>query len=118
MRLIKKYYSLRYEDFDFITSYLTQIKTLEERIRDIKVILDDNKQTLLCLGMTLPEHLQYFIKLWAMTSDMTAERARNILLDEERRIKESTTTLNPMDGFTAVRPPGKRTPSRKAGDAI
>ena len=63
MRLIKEYYSLRYEDFDSMTSYFTQIKTLEERIRDINVILDDDKQTLLYLDMTLPESLQYYIKI-------------------------------------------------------
>ena len=73
MRLTKEYYSLRYGDFDSITFYLTQIKTLEERIRGIKVILDDDKQTLLYLDITLPEHLQYFLKIWAMTPGMTAE---------------------------------------------
>ena len=53
--LNKEYYSLRYGDFDSMTSYLTQIKTLKERIRGTKVVLDDDKQTLLCLGMTLPD---------------------------------------------------------------
>ena len=53
MKLIKEYYSLRYEDFDFITFYFIQIKTFEERIRDINVIFDDDKQTLLCLNITL-----------------------------------------------------------------
>lgn len=113
MRLTKEYYSLRFADFDSITSYLTQIKTLEERIRGTKVILDDDKQTLLCLGMTLPEHLQYFTKLWAMTPGMTADRARNMLLEEERRTKESTTTAtNGVDGWAALRSQG---PCTKCG---
>ena len=43
MRLTKEYYSLRYEDFDSMTSYLTQIKTFEKRIRNINVTLDNNK---------------------------------------------------------------------------
>lgn len=63
MRLTREYYSLRYEDFDSMTSYLTQIKTLEERIRNINVTLDNDKQTLLCLGMIFPESFQYFIKI-------------------------------------------------------
>lgn len=63
IRLTKKYYTLRFEDFDFITSYLIQIKTLEERIRDIKVTLDDDKQTLLYLDMTLFEKFQYLTKI-------------------------------------------------------
>ena len=34
MRLTREYYSLRFADYDSITTYLTKIKTLEERIRD------------------------------------------------------------------------------------
>ena len=52
MRLTREYYSLRYEDFNFITYYLTQIKILEKRIRNINIILDDDKQTFLCLNIT------------------------------------------------------------------
>ena len=52
MRLIRKHYFLRYDDFDFITFYFIQIKTFEERIRNINVIFDNNKQTLLCLDIT------------------------------------------------------------------
>ena len=89
MRLTREYYSLRYDDYVLMTAYLAQIKILEERIRNTNVILDDDKQTLLCLGMTLPEHLQYFTKLWAMTPGITADKARNMLLEEERRTKTS-----------------------------
>ena len=63
MRLTREYYSLRYDDFDSMTSYLTQIKTLEKRIRNTNVILDNDKQILLCLDMTLPESYQYFTKI-------------------------------------------------------
>ena len=63
MRLIREYYTLRYEEFDFMTSYLTQIKIFEKRIRNTNVTLDNDKQTLLCLGMTLSESFQYFIKI-------------------------------------------------------
>ena len=43
MRLTREYYSLRFEEFDSITYYLTHVKTLEERIRNINVVLDDDK---------------------------------------------------------------------------
>ena len=46
-----------------MTAYLTQIKTLEERIRNTGVTLDDDKRTLLCLGMSLPERYQYLTKI-------------------------------------------------------
>ncbi|CAD6586966.1 MAG: hypothetical protein ASARMPRED_002898 [Alectoria sarmentosa] len=117
MRLTREYYSLRYDDFDSMTSYLTQIKTLEERIRNTNVILDNDKQTLLCLGMTLPESYQYFTKIWAMMPGMTADKARNMLLEEERRLaKDRTDTSTSLYGtaFAALRSPDKRFPSRKA----
>lgn len=57
MRLTKEYYTLRYDEYGLITEYLTKIKTLEERIRNTNITLDDDKQTLLCLGMTLSENL-------------------------------------------------------------
>ena len=115
MRLTREYYSLKYEEYDCITSYLTKIKTLEERIRSTNIILDDNKQTLLCLGITLPEHLQYFNKIWTVTPGMTADKTRNMLLEEERRTKAMPIESNGM-AFAAVRPPGKRTMSRKAAE--
>ena len=117
MRLTREYYTLRYEDFNSMTSYLTQIKTLEERIQNTGVVLDENKQTLLCLGMSLPERYQYFTKLWELTPGMTAEKARNMLLEEERRMKSNQTDINTLGAFAAVRSPDKRTPSRKAVEA-
>lgn len=57
MRLTKEYYTLRYDEYGLITEYLTKIKTLEKRIRNTNITLDDDKQTLLCLGMTLSENL-------------------------------------------------------------
>ena len=63
IRLTREYYSLRYKNFDFITYYLTYIKSLKERIRETNVILDDDKQILLCFDITLSEEFQYFIKI-------------------------------------------------------
>ena len=85
MRLTKEYYSLRYGDYRSMTDYLTTMKLLEERIRATKVVLTDDKQTLICLAMSLPEHLQYLTRIWAVTPEMTAEKARTMLLEEERK---------------------------------
>lgn len=95
-----------------MTDYLTKIKTLEEHTRDMNVILDNDKQTVLCLAMTLPEHLQYFTKAWAVTPGMTAAKARNMLLKEERR--SGNRKLVKVEAFAAVKAPGKRHSSRKS----
>lgn len=57
MRLTKKYYTLRYDEYELITKYLTKIKALEKRIRNINITLDNDKQTLLYLDITLSENL-------------------------------------------------------------
>ena len=118
IRLTREYYSLKFDDYDYITSYLTKIKTLEERIRSTNVILDDDKQTLLCLGITLPEHLQYFNKIWTVTPGMTADKARNMLLEEERRTNAKPIESIETGAYAAVRPLGKRTMSRKATEEV
>lgn len=116
MRLIKKYYSLRYKNFDSMTFYLTQIKTLEERIRGINVILDDNKQTLLCLDITLPEFYQYYIKIWAMTLEIIANKTKNMLLEEKRRLEKNKNQNISLyaTAYAILRSLNKRTPTRKA----
>ena len=84
------------------------------------MILDDDKQTLLCLSITLPERYQYLTKIWELTPGITADRAKNMLLEEERRTKSSQAQAN-IDlvgrAFTAVRSLDKRTPSRRALEA-
>ena len=85
MRLTKEYYTLRYTNFDTMTDYLTHIKLLEERIAATDVVLTPDKQTILCLAMSLPDDLQYLTKIWDLTVDITAEKARTMLLEEERK---------------------------------
>ena len=85
MRLTKEYYTLEYDKFETVTEYLTHIKSLEERIAATNVILTPDKQTILCLSMSLPDHLQYLIKIWTVTPDMTAAKATTMLLEEERK---------------------------------
>ena len=48
---------------------------------------------------------------------MTADKTRNMLLKEERRIKVIPTELIKLEAFTAVRSFGKRTITRKAAEA-
>ena len=95
--------------------YLTQIKSLEERIRNTNVTLDNDKQTLLCLGMTLPDKFQYFTKIWFMTPEMTADKARNMLLEEEGRLNlDKNQDDHGLYIAAATRPAERRTPSKKA----
>ena len=104
-----EYYSLRFEEYPLITEYLIKIKTLEKWIRNTNVILDNNKQTLLYLGMTLPKRLQYLVRIWTITPEITTDKARNMLLEKERRIKISDQSLELV--FTEIR---TRTLNRKA----
>ena len=115
MRLTREYYSLRFEDFDSMIVYFTQIKTLEERIRNTKITLDDDKRTLLCLGMTLSESYQYFIKIWVMTLEMIVNKVRNMLLEEERRLGKDKDQDSSLYGtvYAALRVSNKRSPTRK-----
>ena len=70
-------------------SYFIQIKTFEKRIRDINVILDDDKQTLLCLNITLFESFQYYIKIWIVTFEIIADKIKSMLLKKKRRLKKN-----------------------------
>ena len=47
--------------------------------------LTPDKQTILCLSMSLPEHLQYVTKIYAITPEMTAVKVIAMLLKEERK---------------------------------
>lgn len=85
IRLTKEYYTLKLTDFETISAYLTHIKQLEERIAATKVVLTPDKQTILCLAISLTDDLQYLTKIWDLTPDMTADKARTMLLEEERK---------------------------------
>ncbi len=90
MRLTKEYYTLDIKEFKSITEFLDHVKVLEERIDATKVKLDDDKRTLLCLIMALSEDQDYrsLVQLWSISgNDMTAVKAKDMLLEEERRQK-------------------------------
>ncbi len=84
MRLTKEYYTLSSIDFKSTEDMLTHIKLLEERIDATKVTLDSDKRTILCLMMCLPEQYRSLMQIWSVTKDMTAEKARAMLLEEDR----------------------------------
>ncbi|KAF6218139.1 hypothetical protein HO133_006098 [Letharia lupina] len=85
MRLSKEYYTLQFKAFKTVPEYLTHIKVLEEKIDSTKVTLDTNNRTILCLSMSLPREYQYLIQIWAVTPSITAEKARQMVLEASRQ---------------------------------
>ena len=63
MRLSKKYYSLQFKQFKFMSDYLTYIKVLKEKIDITKVTFDTNNRTILYLSMSLFQKYQYLIQI-------------------------------------------------------
>ena len=63
MRLSKEYYTLQFKLFKLVPEYLTKIKVLEEKIDSIKITLDSNNRTVLCLSISLPLEYQYLIQI-------------------------------------------------------
>ncbi len=89
MRLTKEYYTLSINEFKTISEFLDHVKILEEQIDATKVKLNDDKRTLLCLIMALSEDQDYrsLVQLWSISADVTAVKAKEMLLEEERRRK-------------------------------
>jgi len=84
MRLTKEYYTLNWNDFKSAAAFLDHVKVLEERIDATKVELTPDKRTILCLTMALPEAYRYTTQVWALTPNITADQAKEMLLEEER----------------------------------
>ena len=94
MRLSKEYYTLQFKAFKTVSEYLTKIKTLEEKIDASKVILDANNRTILCLSMSLPQEYQYLVHIWAVTPTITAEKARQMVLEASRQHQQAIDDSN------------------------
>lgn len=102
MRLSKEYYTLQYKAFKSVPEYLTHIKILEEKIDATKVILDTNTRTILCLSMSLPQEYQYLVQIWAVTPSITAETARQMILEASRQHNQALfNSRNPALAFRA-----------------
>ena len=56
MRLTKKYYSLNINDFKKMSELLNKIKKLEEQLNVTRIILIDDKRTIVCFMMTLTQN--------------------------------------------------------------
>lgn len=93
LRLTRELYTLRYSDFKDVSEFLTRVKVLEEQIAATKVEMTDDKRTLLVLTMALWEESGYrsLLQIWSATPNMTAEKAREMLMEEERREKADET---------------------------
>ena len=102
IRLSKEYYTLQYKAFKSVSEYLTHIKILEEKIDATKVILDTNTRTILCLSMSLPQEYQYLVQIWAGTPSITAEKARQMVLEASRQHNQALfNSRNPALAFRA-----------------
>ncbi len=89
MRLTWEYYPLNNRNCKDVFGFLDHVKSLEEQIDATDVELITDKRTLLCLTMALwnKSHYRSVVQIWGMTKDMTAEKAREMLLEDERRLK-------------------------------
>ena len=87
MRLTQEYYTLSYQIFGNISEFFNHIKLLEEQINATKITMAPDKQALLCLTIALRDvkHFQSLVQIWGVTSDMTAEKTQDMLLEDERR---------------------------------
>jgi len=104
MRLTKEYYTLDFSNFKDMSDFLTHIKVLEERIDATNVTLDSNKRTLLCLMMALPDDYRSLAQLWSITPSITADKARDMLLEEERRQGEEEKSISAVKAFRLGKP--------------
>jgi len=89
MRLICKYYTLWFDDNESLSDFLTCVKILEEHIDSINVQMNNDKQTLLCLSMSLSVRYYFLIQIWSATDGMTAAKATEMLLEEKQRLKNN-----------------------------
>jgi len=63
MRLICKYYTLQFDNNESLFDFLTCVKILEEHIDSTNVQMNNNKQTLLCLSMSLSVRYHSLIQI-------------------------------------------------------
>ena len=108
IRLSKEYYTLQFKTFKSVPEYLTRIKVLEEKIDATKVVLDTNSRTILCLSMSLPQEYQYLVQIWAVSPLMTAEKARQMVLEASRQ--HSQALHNSYDPALSMRAQGQGQP--------
>ncbi|KAL8640963.1 MAG: hypothetical protein Q9226_008686, partial [Calogaya cf. arnoldii] len=86
IRLQRKLYTLDTRSFESSSELLDKIKSLEDQIDSTKIHLTADKRSLLALIIALSSHERYrsLIQIWQTLPDITAERARQILLEEDK----------------------------------
>lgn len=84
MRLTREYYTLSSQDCKDISEFLDHTKLLEEQIDATNVTM---AATLLCLIRALwnETHFRSLVQIWGVTSDMTAKKAREMLIEDAQR---------------------------------
>ena len=107
MCLIHEYYTLWFDDNEFLSDFLTHVKILEERIDLINVQMNNDKWTLLCLSMSLSVRYHSLIQIWSATDGMTAAKATEMLLEEKQRLKNND-ELNEEVAMLAIQSEKKR----------
>lgn len=87
MRLSREYFTLNYRSHKDIHDFLDHVKSLEGQIDATNVEMTPDKRTLLCLTMALWNESRYrsLLQIWGATKDMIAEKAREMLLEDEQR---------------------------------
>ena len=93
MCLMRQLFTLSFDNVKNVTELLTQLNVLRDAIDATKVELTTNKQTLLALSLALPAHYNSLIQIWGAMPDITAEKAQEMLLEEEHQEKETRETF-------------------------
>jgi len=85
MHLNHEYYILWYNDHDseFMSDFLMCVKVLEECIDSTNIQMNNNKQTLLCLSMSLSVRYCSLIQIWNVTDDMMTEKTMKMMLKKD-----------------------------------
>ena len=107
MCLICKYYTLWFDNNEFLSDFLTHVKILEERIDLTNVQMNNDKRTLFCLSMSLSVRYHSLIQIWSATDGMTAAKATKMLLEEKQRLKNNN-ELNEEVAMLAIQGGKKR----------
>ena len=92
MRLMRQLFTLSFDNVKNVTELITQLKIIGDSIDATKVELTTDKRTLLALSLALPAHYNSLVQIWGAMPDITAEKAQEMLLEEEHReneVKES-----------------------------
>jgi len=90
--LLQTFYNMSYDKGSDITTYISKLKNLTNRLNQLKIELNDN-MVITKILVTLPEEYSHFASAWEST-DMNSRTLENLtarLVAEEMRIKTKLT---------------------------